>query len=261
MTSNPQRQLFSLDHALSVPARTVLITALPVHLRSERILAQYWEDLGLTVESVSVGRNVGALKHLLADRTQKLIALESAWLKYVGNPVNKKALQAGYDRDRLVADIQEQPDGRDEGAVEAETARVNEENGRLVEITPPQSPVSEHQERGENETRSSNNRDLEAAERPRFALPDKPRPLIRTGILSTEKVDLLDHLAHQYRVADEAVRKRRAGRFKPVDIAFVTFADIGSAQIAAQVGRPSSGDLACDSVMPRPKAYDVLSAV
>ncbi|KAL0958878.1 hypothetical protein HGRIS_014193 [Hohenbuehelia grisea] len=80
------RQLFSLELVHSIPARTVMITNLPNHLRGERPLAEYFENLGLSVESVSVVREIQSLKTLLDRRTEALLALERCWVDYVGNP-------------------------------------------------------------------------------------------------------------------------------------------------------------------------------
>ncbi|KAG6844854.1 hypothetical protein H0H87_003097 [Tephrocybe sp. NHM501043] len=80
------RQLFSLELVHSIPARTVLVTDLPNHLQGERPLAEYFEHMGLAVESVTVCREVSSLKKLLDKRTEALLALERAWVSYVGNP-------------------------------------------------------------------------------------------------------------------------------------------------------------------------------
>lgn len=80
------RQLFSLELVHSIPARTVLVTNLPNHLKGERPLAEYFENMGLAVESVTVCREVSSLKILLDKRTSALLALEKAWVDYVGNP-------------------------------------------------------------------------------------------------------------------------------------------------------------------------------
>ena len=80
------RQLFSLELVHSIPGRTVMITSLPLHLRSERALAEYFEHIALSVESVSVCREVGTLQVLLDQRTKALLRLENEWTKYVGNP-------------------------------------------------------------------------------------------------------------------------------------------------------------------------------
>lgn len=223
-----------------------MVTSLPLHLRAERVLAQYWEDLGLRVESVSVGRNVGSLQYLLEERTAKLLALETAWVNYVGNPVSKKASEAGYDRDDTVRAILESGTGREEGAIRGDRARVSEDDGLLVESTP--APATDPGHGPGDAVRNSE--DIERAlliKAERFVIANKTRPKTRAHILSMEKVDLLDHLAHQFRVADEAVRKRRSGRFKPTHVGFVTFASIESAQIAAQVTHyPQPGSMITD---------------
>jgi hypothetical protein len=63
-----------------------MVTNLPNHLQSERALAEYFENMELTVESVTVCRDVGMLKILLDQRTKALLKLEKEWVKYVGNP-------------------------------------------------------------------------------------------------------------------------------------------------------------------------------
>lgn len=80
------RQLFSLELVHSIAARTVLVTGLPPHLRGERALAEHFENMNLSVESVSVTREVGSLKSFLDKRTKALMKLENAWVDYVGNP-------------------------------------------------------------------------------------------------------------------------------------------------------------------------------
>ncbi|KZT25608.1 DUF221-domain-containing protein [Neolentinus lepideus HHB14362 ss-1] len=85
------RQLFSLELVHSIPARTVMITDMPKHLQSERTLAEYFENMNLSVESVTICREVGNLKNLLDKRTSALLELEAAWVKYVGNPSTVEA--------------------------------------------------------------------------------------------------------------------------------------------------------------------------
>lgn len=82
------RQLFSLELVHSVSSRTVLVSALPPHLRGERALADYFERLGWGVESVSCVREIGGLSELLNKRTRALLELENAWVEFVGNPSN-----------------------------------------------------------------------------------------------------------------------------------------------------------------------------
>lgn len=82
------RQLFSLELVHSIAARTVMVTDLPNHLRGERALAMYFESMDLTVESVSMCREVSTLKTLISRRTDALLKLEKAWTEYLGNPSN-----------------------------------------------------------------------------------------------------------------------------------------------------------------------------
>lgn len=147
-------------------------------------------------------------------------------MQYVGNPVSKRALEAGYDRDEIVSMIMDDEEARQAGAIQGELSH-QAEDARLVDISPPASPTADRQN------------DVEVGvgqqEENKFRIKGRARPQYRTSWLTTQKVDLLDHLAFQYRRADEAVRRRREGRFKPASVAFVTFEDLGSAQIAAQV--------------------------
>lgn len=80
------RQLFSLELVHSIAARTVMVTDLPPHLRGERALAVYFESMDLTVESVSLCREVSTLRKLIDIRTRALLRLEKAWTDYLGNP-------------------------------------------------------------------------------------------------------------------------------------------------------------------------------
>ncbi|KAJ7768747.1 hypothetical protein B0H14DRAFT_3116710 [Mycena olivaceomarginata] len=80
------RQLFSLELVHSIPARTVMVTNLPRKLQGERPLAEYFENMNLAVESVTVCRDVGSLTTLIDKRTEALLKLEDAWVSYVGNP-------------------------------------------------------------------------------------------------------------------------------------------------------------------------------
>jgi hypothetical protein len=223
---------------------------LPVHLRAEKPLARYWEDLGLKVESVTVGRKLGTLARLLEERTSKLLALEAAWTQYVGNPVLPEALKNGYNRDEFTREIIHDDDGRQEGAERGYTVRASEDDGnRNNGISPEQSPATPS-------VPLMSDHDIEAAGDTSvhtFTVPGKRRQKKSLSAFSKEQVDMLDHLARQYRVADEAVRQRRKGRFKAANIAFVTFQDIGSAQIAAQVVHYPQADSLITMLAPDPR--------
>ncbi|TFK68047.1 DUF221-domain-containing protein [Pluteus cervinus] len=200
------RQLFSLELVHSIPARTVLVTNLPKHLRGERQLAEYFEHMGLSVESVSVCREVGVLKKLLDARTAALLALEQAWVSYVGNP--------------------------------STVEEYNPEDGVI--------PLLDGDVEGGQSSQG------------RFVVPHRKRPTLRTSWLKPE-VDALEYLDAKFREADEAVkRKRRVGKFRANDTAFITFEKMSSAQIAVQVAHAPSPNQ-CLTV-PAPEPRDIVWA-
>lgn len=195
------RQLFSLELVHSIPARTILITDLPSHLQGERPLAEYFENMGLTVESVNVCREVGSLKELLDRRTTALLELEKAWVNYVGNPSTVEAYN---------------PEEASLAALDAESGSNPMQQGR-------------------------------------FVIPHRKRPTLRPRWFKP-KVDALEYLEAQFRLADELVRKRRkTGRFKATQSAFVTFEKMSSAQIAVQVTHASSPSQLTSRLAPEPR--------
>lgn len=173
------RQLYSLELVHSIAARTVLVTDLPNHLRGERALAVYFENMGLTVESVSICREVNTLKTLIDRRTDALLALEKMWVQYLGNPSTVEAV-----------DPSNAPP--------------------LIDIEGDQSASAD-------------------GNAVRFVVPHRKRPTMRPGWFAPE-VDALEHLEACFKEADEAVRqKRKAGKFKASQAAFVTFEKMSSA--------------------------------
>ncbi|GAA5984720.1 hypothetical protein JCM10908_003473 [Rhodotorula pacifica] len=256
----PLRQLFSLGLAQSIPARTVMVTSLPPHLRSERALADYFEGLqlgpkhpgdardgrggrsavvpGLAVESVVVTRAIGSMRELLERRTRALTTLEEAWAKYLGNPVPVEGKKAvfGYERDLEVeailhGPVEAAPSVRPDGS----NAPAGPATARLVDVD---DEDDGHVEVGGNSTEMRDpDDDLEARllspAHPPIVNPSRKRPRLRPHWF-TKKVDALDYYAEQFRLADEAVRRRRKGKFRPTGVAFVTFQTMAAAQVAAQ---------------------------
>lgn len=174
------RQLFSLELVHSIPARTVLVTKLPRHLQNERKLAEYFEQMDLSVESVTICREVGSLKALLDKRTAALLDLERAWVDYVGNP----STVGGYD---------------------PEAGAVPLGDGEVTDVENGQNPQE------------------------RVIVPHRKRPTLRPGLFSRE-VDALEYLESRFKIADEAVKqKRKHGKFRATETAFVTFEKMSSA--------------------------------
>ncbi|KAK0440975.1 hypothetical protein EV421DRAFT_1959520 [Armillaria borealis] len=173
---------------------TYLFTFLALHLtyrnyrrfiRSRQLfsesapLAEYFENMSLAVESVTVCREVGALKKLLDQRTAALLALERAWAAYVGNPSSVEA----YDPEETVMPLVD------------------------VDVEAPQAPPT------------------------RLVVPHRKRPTLRLGWFKP-KVDALEYLETRFKELDEQVKKkRRTGRFKATQAAFVTFEKMSSAAL------------------------------
>jgi hypothetical protein len=183
------RQLFSLELVHSISARTVLLSNLPNHLRGDRPLAEYFENLGMSVESVSVVREIGSLASLLGKRTNALLRLEAAWTAYVGNP----SKIAAYTPPST--------------SPPASTPRNPSSSSTPISaLVPAQS----------------------SAPGQRIEYPGLKRPLVRVGGNSwafwRPKVDAIEYWQGEFEAADESVRrKRRNGKFRSTGAAFVTF--------------------------------------
>ncbi|GAA5944356.1 uncharacterized protein JCM15063_006571 [Sporobolomyces koalae] len=271
----PLRQLFSLELAHSMPARTVMITDLPRHLRSERALADYFEGIrvgenvgegssGLAVESVVVTRAIGSMREFLERRTRALRTLEEAWSKYLGNPVPAEGKDAvfGYDRDVEVERILSESDkttADEEQAVDSSTSGPQE--GQLIDVgdeegTARESHTAQQSDNGplsaENDVESILSARAFAASAPPNIISNKRRPTLRPHWFA-KKVDALDYYAEQFRKADDAVRNRRRGKFRPTGTAFVTFQSLAAAQIAVQtVHYPSATEFRSE-LAPEPR--------
>ncbi|KAH9048051.1 DUF221-domain-containing protein [Lactarius hengduanensis] len=182
------RQLFSLELVHSIAARTVMVSGLPSHLRSERALAEHFENMKLSVESVNICRELGSLERLIDTRTRALLRLEDAWVQYVGNPSTVES----YD-------------------------------------------PSDHATVGEGDLATA-----EAQASHRLVIPHHKRPTLRPSYFS-RPVDAIQFLEKKFLDADDAVKRyRRVGKFRPTDVAFVTFEKMSSAQIAAQAVHTST---------------------
>lgn len=93
------RREFLLRKAKTLSARTLLVTGIPPHLRSDRKLAEYFEKLGIgVVESVHTIRHVGRLLEFIKERAQHLRQLETAYTNYLGNPCE----DPNYDPDEIL---------------------------------------------------------------------------------------------------------------------------------------------------------------
>lgn len=192
------RQAFALELIHSVSSRTVLVTEIPPHLRGDRALAEYFEGCGWKVESVSVCRNVAAVKKALEKRTLALVELEHAWATWVGNPAKAN----GYSPDIY----------------------------RKLKARPNDDPLIPGLDS------SSDPADPESV-RQRYSIitGSGTRPTVRPRLFSA-KVDAIEYWEQKFLAADEKVKQlRKNGEFEASHAAFVTFEDAKDTQAASQV--------------------------
>jgi len=196
------RQSFSLHLIHSISSRTVLVTEVPKHLRGDKALADYFENCGWSVESVSVVREVDPLKRVLEKRTNALLQLEGAWTEWVGNPAKGVS---GYDP-KVYKDKNKRsrPQGEDE-----DDALIPGING----------DAEEQFATGDVESQQCHSHVHTTRPRPSF----RPKPF-------GAKVDSIEHWEKKYEYADEETRSmRQKGIYEATHAAFVTFEDIKSA--------------------------------
>ena len=193
----------------------------------------------MAVESVSIARQVDELEELIAQRTAALETLERAWTKYLGNPVEHAD---GYSRDREVHAILDlDPDQTPTDSPRPDGTVSPLERRRLIDhptinVDDGEAGVVLHQQ---------------------FSLPGRKRPTKRLGFLGlpgcSKKVDALEHYAAEFRRADEAVRDRRRGRFRPTQVAFVTFEKLASAQAVSQAVHYPQPNSMTTTLAPEPR--------
>ncbi|WVW78588.1 hypothetical protein I302_100544 [Kwoniella bestiolae CBS 10118] len=237
------RQSFGLHLIHSISARTVLVTGLPQHLRGDRALADYFENCGWMVESVSVCREVEPVRKVLEKRTVALLKLEEAWVDWVGNPAGKSI--RGYNSDvyikpslagslsnstsnvaspqrveaRLIPDLEENEEEETPQEPQLTSASANGSSSSNVDLAASQSStVEEGEQRAHVHIHTT-----------------RPRPTYRPNWFGN-KVDAIEFWEKEFEKADEEVKElRKRGRFEATHAAFVTFEDAKDAQTACQV--------------------------
>ncbi len=194
------RQLYILEILESIPARTVEIRDLPSHLRDEKALAEYFENMDMPVESTAVVRNTEGLSRLLNQRSNALHRLEQTWVGWLGNPTDAE----GYDPEKIMLlaagahhdDLPSSDVTDDLVRVSVDERRSDDlESSRLLGSNPTSTVFT-----GADTIRTH-----------------RPRPTMRKQWWNpfSEKIDALDELTRQFNAVDRAVRRRRkTGRFR-----------------------------------------------
>ncbi|ORZ02958.1 hypothetical protein BCR43DRAFT_482456 [Syncephalastrum racemosum] len=195
------RREFLLRIGKTLPSRTVFVSGIPPNLRSDRKLAEYFEQLGIgVVESVHIIRHVNRLLDHIKERARHLRQLETAYAKYWGNPCDDPS----YDPDHLLAEAE-----RDSSGLRPLTWHPTDvASGSSASLL----PVAKK--------------------------PNTNRPILRDGFMGCcgPARDAIEYHTDQFNQVDGLVLKaRRFGKFLPTSVGFVTFEHGVSASIAAQV--------------------------
>ncbi|SPC64188.1 uncharacterized protein UHOD_05173 [Ustilago sp. UG-2017b] len=217
------RQLYILEILESIPARTVEIRDLPTHLRDDKALAEYFENMDMPVESTAVVRNTEGLSRLLNQRSDALHRLEKTWVKWLANPTDAE----GYDPEKIMLLA---------AGAHRDDLPSSDVTDDLVRIS-----VDDQRPSGDDLESSrllpSSNTTATVFTGADTIRTHRPRPTMRKTWWNplSEKIDAIDELTRQFNAIDRAVRRRRkTGRFPGGNVSFVTFSSAASAQITSQ---------------------------
>ena len=198
------------------------MTNLPLHLRGDRALADYFEGCGWTVESVSVCREVEVLRKVLERRTNALLQLETAWADWVGNPANVKGYDAGIYSSGAKTGTPIPASPRRTQSPEILIPGLDEDNNATPSRTPSNGSMAMALGNAfaDPETVAESNHHIHTT---------RPRPTMRPHWFGN-KVDSIEVWEKEYRAADDEVRSmRKKGQFEATHAAFVTFEDVKDA--------------------------------
>lgn len=185
------RREYLIRTAKTLPARTILVTGIPPSLRSDRKLAEYFENLGIgVVDSVHLVRHVSRLLEYIKERAQYLRHLERAYTHYWGNPCH----DPNYKPGRLI--------------LEAE----NETSLHTLNWSTSSSSDASLPTHRAQQTKS------------RPVAKDG-----FMGYLGSA-VDAIEYFTNKFNETDSLVlRARKIGKFLPTSVGFITFEDTTSA--------------------------------
>ena len=178
------RQTYLGSHS-SVTDRTIRLSGIPRHLRSEEKIKDTIENLEIgKVESVMLCREWKELDDLIIQRIKILRKLEEAWTVHLGYKRTEHTLNS-LSRSRQ----QENGDHEDE----------DERSGLLAIRTAEQAHITSYAH-------------------------DRPTTRIWFGFLSLQsrKIDAIDYYEEKLRQLDEKIQKARETKYPPTPFAFVT---------------------------------------
>ncbi|MCJ1319438.1 hypothetical protein MMC15_004774 [Xylographa vitiligo] len=189
------RQTYLGTHS-SVTDRTIRLSGIPRHLRSEEKIKETIEELEIgKVESVMLCREWKELDDLMKERMSVLRKLEEAWTAHLGFHRPKTLERLSRERHRETA----QDDDDDE-----QSGLLGDANGGQEHVTP-------------------------------YA-HDRPTTKIWFGFmnLQSRSIDAIDYYEEKLRKIDDRIREARKKKYAPTPLAFVTLDSISACQMAVQ---------------------------
>ncbi|MCJ1313410.1 hypothetical protein MMC25_007088 [Agyrium rufum] len=178
----------------SVTDRTIRLSGIPIHLRSEETLKDTIEKLEIgKVESVMLCRDWGELDGLMAERMTVLRKLEESWTVHLGLRRKENRLES------LSRVPQSDP------SADNESVALLDGNG----------------DAGHGSSDTKQDRPTTRIWYGRFNLQYR-------------KIDAIDYYEEQLRRLDEKIKAAREKEYKPTPLAFVTMDSIAACQMAVQ---------------------------
>lgn len=232
------RAKYLLKQSKSMVSRSVIVTGIPDHLRSDQALADYYENLGVgPVESCYVVRTIHRLNTMIKKRAQALINLEEAYAKYWGNPCRI----AGYDPDRILDDVDMYKRVLDLAEKRPDSSSDEEEQDELDGEKSEEGSSTLKVKKLKKKKKLGNTTFFKGLVEPmnlKKAAKSK-RPLVRVGGflgMGGKKVDAIEYYTKLFDDLDKIVMERRnSPNFEMTNVAFVTFESMSSAIIASQI--------------------------
>ncbi|ORZ21490.1 hypothetical protein BCR42DRAFT_407637 [Absidia repens] len=221
-------------------SRSVIVTGLPVELRTDQALATYFETLGIgVVVSCHVVRHVKKLGHILRKRARALDKLEESYVKYWGNPCT---VITNYHPEQIIQNAQrihhleslndkKQPCNKQNDGTSAKTDQSSD-NSAMDEMT------SEYILHRTNKVSDTYNNTCKTVNNTIIGYQRGHRPQIKTGLfgLYGERVDAIDYYTKEFDHWDKmATEARASSEFNMTSVGFVTFEKMESALIASQI--------------------------
>lgn len=232
------RAKFLLTQSKMMVSRSIVVTGIPQHLRSDQALAEYYENLGIgPVESCYVVREVQRLETMIKKRASALMKLEEAYAQYWGNPCRIP----GYDPDLILDDVEMYKkvlglaDKRDSSSSDSSSDEDGAEGNEKSKTVKKESTLVRRSKSAKKKL--GNTTLFKGLVEPTLGLAKtkakSKRPTVRIGGLwglFGKNGDAIEYYTKLFDDLDKIViERRRSPNYTMTNVAFVTFEHMSSA--------------------------------